>query len=81
MKQEGTRRVRSRIGAVMLEFVLAFPVILTRVFGVIQIAHIWVARLGFTMLRSAGRWCLEKTRCVLSDCNHVNGVNIVSYIT
>ena len=35
---------RARGGSVMLEFVLAFPIILTLLLGCMQIAHIWLAR-------------------------------------
>jgi len=31
-------------GSVMLEFVLAFPLVLTLIFGAAQLAHIWIAR-------------------------------------
>ena len=38
------RRARSREGSVMLEFALAFPIVLVLILGCVQFAHLWVAR-------------------------------------
>lgn len=42
----GGRRVRSGrpAGSVMLEFILAFPIVLTLMLACVQFAHIWLAR-------------------------------------
>lgn len=45
MSEMSKRDGRDSTGSVMLEFVIAFPIVFTLILAVVQIAHIWVARL------------------------------------
>ncbi len=58
MKPQENRDPSRRQGAVLMEFVIAFPVVLVMILGCVQIAHIWAARLvvnyaAFCAARSA----------------------------
>lgn len=50
-------------GSVMLEFVIAFPLVLTLMFACIQFSQIWVAR----MVVHYGAFCAARTSLVCKD--------------
>ena len=53
----------SEAGSVMLEFVIAFPVILVLMFACIQFAHIWIAK----MVTHYAAYCAARTALVCKD--------------
>jgi len=58
--EDGMRR---RAGAVMLEFIVSFPIILMLILGAIQIAHVWLAR----VVVHYAAYCAARTAMVSMD--------------
>jgi len=56
-----------RKGAVMLEFVICFPVVLMLILGAIQIAHIWLAR----VVVHYAAYCAARTALVSMDTEYM----------
>lgn len=62
------RRLAGQSGSVMLEFVIAFPLVLVLMFACIQFSEIWIAR----MVVHYGAFCAARSALVCKDNSEYN---------